>query len=89
MVPTPTGKPGKWESIFQSGNFEQTGKVRDFYTEYCKSRGILDNFFSDLNCVQFLLKVNFQYSDARRRKGLLMAPMSHTWLCLLSVRQRS
>ena len=32
-VPTQTGKPGKWEGIFQSGkkswNFNQTGKVRE------------------------------------------------------------
>ena len=29
MVPTGTGKPGKWEGIFQSGNFVKTGKVRE------------------------------------------------------------
>ena len=51
-------------------------------------------------CDIYLLKVNkvfFQYSDARQRKGLLMAPLSQgaelcdvtschaTWSCLLSV----
>ena len=39
-VSTWTGKPGKWEGIFQSGNFEQTGKVGDNHTKYWKSRGI-------------------------------------------------
>ena len=36
MVPTPTEKPGKLKSIFQSGNFEQTGKVREFYRDRSK-----------------------------------------------------
>ena len=31
----------KWEGIFQSGNFEQTGKVRENHTKYWKSQGIL------------------------------------------------
>ena len=30
----------KWEGIFQSGNFEQTGKVRENRTEYLKSHRI-------------------------------------------------
>ena len=30
VVPTLTGKPGKWECIFKLGNFEQTGKVTEF-----------------------------------------------------------
>ena len=30
MVTTVIGKPGKWESIFQSGDFKQTGKVVEF-----------------------------------------------------------
>ena len=40
-----TGFPlglGKWEGIFQSGNFEQTGKVRENHTKYWKSSGISD-----------------------------------------------
>ena len=40
-----TGLPlglGKWEGIFQSGNFEQTGKVRENHTKYWKSPGISD-----------------------------------------------
>ena len=28
---------GKWEGIFQSGNFEQTGKVRENHTKYWKT----------------------------------------------------
>ena len=27
----------KWEGIFQSGNFEQTGKVRENHTKYWKT----------------------------------------------------
>ena len=27
----------KWEGIFQSGNFEQTGKVRENLTKYWKT----------------------------------------------------
>ena len=30
----------KWEGIFQSGNFEQTGKVRENHTKYWKIEGI-------------------------------------------------
>ena len=32
---------GKWEYIFQSGNFEQTGKVREIYPKCWISDGIL------------------------------------------------
>ena len=28
----------KWESIFQSGNFAKTGKVREFYPKYWKNQ---------------------------------------------------
>ena len=41
MVPTWTGETGKWENFFQSGNFEQTGKVREFYQKYWKNEGVL------------------------------------------------
>ena len=41
MVPTPTGKPGKMAQHFpvreRSENFEQTGKLREFYTKYQKN----------------------------------------------------
>ena len=54
-------------TFFQSGNFEQTGKVREFYPKYWKNEGILSKileseeilasfylyFFSD-----FLIEVN-------------------------------
>ena len=30
----------KWEGIFQSGNFEQTGKVRENHTKYWRTQGI-------------------------------------------------
>ena len=43
-VPTRTGKPGKVGRHFpvreQSGNFEQTGKVRENYTKYRKTERI-------------------------------------------------
>ena len=43
-VPTQTGKPGKMGRHFpvreKSGNFEQTGKVRENHTKYWKTQGI-------------------------------------------------
>ena len=43
-VPTRTGKPGKMGRHFpvreKSGNFEQTGKVRENHTKYWKTLGI-------------------------------------------------
>ena len=43
-VPTRTGKPGKMGRHFpvreRSGNFEQSGKVRENHTKYWKTRGI-------------------------------------------------
>ena len=59
-------------------------KLNGIKVMYCVEKFKIHNVHLSL-----LLKVNFQYSDARRRKGLLMAPLSHTWLCLLSVRQCS
>ena len=55
-VPTRTGKPGKIGRHFlvreKSGNFEQTGKVRENHTKYWKSGGIQTNviyyFFCDI-----------------------------------------
>ena len=44
-VPTRTGKPGKWEGIFQSGNFEQTGKVRENHTKYWKTEINWDKYY--------------------------------------------
>ena len=44
VLPTRTGKqgkPGKWESIFQSGIFDQTGKVREICPKYWKNKEIL------------------------------------------------
>ena len=42
--PTRTGKPGKMGRHFpvreKSGNFEQTGKVRENHTKYWKTQGI-------------------------------------------------
>ena len=62
-VPTRTGKPGKVGRHFpvreQSGNFEQTGKVRENYTKYRKTERISEKnyllFFNDIqmNCVLF------------------------------------
>ena len=43
-VPTRTGKPGKMGRHFpvreKSGNFGQTGKVRENHTKYWKTQGI-------------------------------------------------
>ena len=48
-VPTRTGKPGKMGSHFpvreKSGNFEQTGKVRENQTKYWKTWGIWDKYY--------------------------------------------
>ena len=55
-VPTRTGKPGKMRRHFpvreKSGNFEQTGKVRENHTKYWKTEGISEKnyllFFNDI-----------------------------------------
>ena len=48
-VPTRTGKPGKMERHFpvreKSGNFEQTGKVRENHTKYRKILGTSDKYY--------------------------------------------
>ena len=48
-VPTRTGKPGKMGRHFpvreKSGNFEQTGKVRENHTKYWNLRKILFDIF--------------------------------------------
>ena len=48
-VPTRTGKPGKMGRHFpvreKSGNFEQTGKVRENHTKYWKTQGIRDKYY--------------------------------------------
>ena len=51
-----TGKPGKMGRHFpvreKSGNFEQTGKVRENHTKYWKTEGISEKkyllFFNDI-----------------------------------------
>ena len=59
MVPTRTGKPGKWESVFQSGKIQgilnrqeksgnltqNTGNTREFYPKYWKSEEIFASFW--------------------------------------------
>ena len=55
-VPTRTGKPGKMGRHFpvreKSGNFEQTGKVRENHTKYWKTEEISEKnyllFFNDI-----------------------------------------
>ena len=59
MVPTWTGKPGKMRKLFpvreKSGNFEQTGKVGEFYQKNWKHEGILPKIMEKLgNFSQFL-----------------------------------
>ena len=48
-VPTRTGKPGKMGRHFpvreKSGNFVQTGKVRENHTKYWKTQGIRDKYY--------------------------------------------
>ena len=51
-VPTRTGKPGKPGKMGRhfpvrekSGNFEQTGKVRENHTKYWKTQGISDKYY--------------------------------------------
>ena len=75
-VPTRTGKPGKPGKMGRhfpvrekSGNFEQTGKVRENCTKYWKTQGIWDKYyliflyiiFSDIsmNCVLLLKWIKF------------------------------
>ena len=43
----------KWGGIFQAGNFEQTGKVRENRTKYWKSQGISDESFRALLFIIF------------------------------------
>ena len=48
MVPTCTGKPGKWDNIFQSGKSrEMLNRLENsrFYPKYEKSEAILAIFF--------------------------------------------
>ena len=51
-VPTQTGKPGKMRRHFpvreKSGNFEQTGKVRENQKKYWKIQGISDKYFLEI-----------------------------------------
>ena len=52
-VPTRTGKMGRHFPVREkSGNFEQTGKVRENHRKYWKTQGISDKyyflFFSDI-----------------------------------------
>ena len=48
-VPTLAGKPGKIGRHFpvreKSGNFEQTGKVRENHTKYWKNGKISDKYY--------------------------------------------
>ena len=48
-VPTRTGKPGKMGRHFpvreKSGNFEQTGKVRENHIKYWKNEKISDKYY--------------------------------------------
>ena len=48
-VPTRTGKPGKMGRHFpvgeKSGNFEQTGKVRENDTKYWKIQAISEKYY--------------------------------------------
>ena len=49
QVSTRTGKSGKMGTHFpvreKSGNFEQTGKVRENHTKHWKTQGILNKYY--------------------------------------------
>ena len=61
MVPTGIGKTGKMRKLFpvkeKSGSFEQTGKVREFYTKYWKNEGILSKILENL--ASFIFSLTF------------------------------
>ena len=54
----------KWEGIFQSGNFEQTGKVRENHTKYWKTQGIRDKYY-----LIFLYMSYFAYACKTERQN--------------------
>ena len=60
MVPTWTGKPGKMRKLFpvrkKSGNFEQTGKVREFCPKCWEKEEILASFYHNFFS-EFLIEV--------------------------------
>ena len=56
MVPTWTRKPGKWESFFQSGNFEQTGNNGVILHRLLENEDILASFYFDFFS-DFLIEV--------------------------------
>ena len=77
-VPTRTGKPRKWEGIFQSGemsrNFEQTGKVGENHTKYWNVRDfrhVIFIIFSDIqmNCVLFAKMYHFFVKKIKHLKN--------------------
>ena len=65
-----TGKLEIWENSFQSGNFEQTGKV----SEYWKAQGISDKYYSTFlvifkRTVHYLQKwIKFQFKKKQNIK---------------------
>ena len=44
-APTRTGKPGKWEGVFRSGNFEQTGKSQGKAHKILENEKITDKYY--------------------------------------------
>ena len=57
MVPTRTGKLRKLFPVREmSGNFEQTGKLREFHSKYWKNEEILASFYLYFFC-DFLIEV--------------------------------
>ena len=67
MVPRRTGKPGKMTKLFpvreKSGNFEQTGKVREFYPKYWENEGILPKILEKWgNFSHFLFLIFLDFS---------------------------
>ena len=80
-VADPQGSPswlGKWEGIFQSGNFQQIGKVRENHTKYWRSPGILDKHYSSF-LVIFKLTYYYYLLQTKLWKGNVFTPVCQSF----------
>ena len=69
---------GKWEGIFQSGNFQQIGKVRENHTKYWRSPGILDKHYSSF-LVIFKLTYYYYLLQTKLWKGNVFTPVCQSF----------
>ena len=67
----------KWEGIFQSGNFDKTGKIREFYPKYWKNNSI--NNLGEMRMFIGYLSTNI----------LLLRYAGHTYLSQYSFKSHS